>query len=71
MNENYIKDLISICCLTYNHENFIRESIESIWGQDYRNIEILVLDDGSSDNGYNELLKLQKESTFPMTVIKQ
>jgi len=71
MNENYIKDLISVCCLTYNHENFIRESIESIWGQCYRNIEILVLDDGSSDNSYMELKNLQKESPFPMTVIKQ
>ena len=52
-----MKDLISIICTSYNHAEFIRETIESIWHQDYKNIEIIVVDDGSKD----ETPKISKE----------
>lgn len=42
--------LVSICIITYNREDFIKESIFSALNQTYKNIEILVIDDGSTDN---------------------
>lgn len=42
--------LVSILCLSYNQEQFIVESLESIKLQTYNNIEILICDDFSKDN---------------------
>jgi glycosyltransferase involved in cell wall biosynthesis/peptidoglycan/xylan/chitin deacetylase (PgdA/CDA1 family) len=42
--------LVSIIITTYNHGKFIRDAIESAFGQTYKNIEVLIVDDGSTDN---------------------
>lgn len=44
------EDLVSICIATYNGGKFIREALESIKSQSYKNIEVVVTDDCSSDD---------------------
>ena len=41
---------VSIIIPVYNGENYIRESINSALNQTYKNIEIVVVNDGSKDN---------------------
>lgn len=41
--------LVSVLCVTYNHEKFIAELIESVLSQTYRDLELVVADDGSTD----------------------
>ena len=65
------KGLCSICCLGYNHAEFLTECIESVWSQTYRNIEIIAVDDGSSDKSVEILNQLKNKSPFKMTVISQ
>ncbi|WP_440953189.1 glycosyltransferase family 2 protein [Methanococcoides sp. FTZ1] len=50
MSENQ-EPLVSICCITYNHEKYIREAIESFLMQETDfPFEILIHDDASTDN---------------------
>ena len=42
--------LISIALCTYNGEHYLKEQIDSILAQTYKHIEIVVVDDCSSDN---------------------
>lgn len=54
------KPLISVLISTYNNEKFLKNSIESIINQTYRNFELLIIDDGSNDNTKKILKKYRK-----------
>lgn len=66
-----VKGLLSICCTCYNHEKYIEDCIKSIWRNDYKNVEIIVIDDGSQDKSVEILERLKTESPCPFTVIAQ
>jgi len=53
--------LVSVLIPVFNAEKYIRESVESILGQTYSNIEILVVNDGSSDGSYSILKEIKDE----------
>jgi len=42
--------LVSIVLTTYNGEKFLSYQLESLFAQEYKNIEIIAVDDGSTDN---------------------
>jgi GT2 family glycosyltransferase len=44
--------LVSICISAYDVERFLRESLQSILRQTYRNTEIILVDNGSSDRTF-------------------
>ena len=52
--------LVSVSLVTYNQQEFIRESIESVLNQDYDNLEIVIGDDCSQDNTWAIVQEYQR-----------
>ena len=50
MKRNREKGLVSIVISNYNNEKYIEKCLNSIINQTYKNIEIIIVDDGSTDN---------------------
>ena len=46
------KNLLSVIIPVYNAEKYIEDCLESIIKQTYKNLEIILVDDGSTDNSY-------------------
>ncbi len=53
------KPLVSVICLCYNHRRFVREAVESVLNQSYKNIQVIVADDASTDNSVEEIQSLK------------
>jgi glycosyltransferase involved in cell wall biosynthesis len=55
------KSLVSVIIPAFNTENYIKECVDSIVNQTYDNLEILIYNDGSTDNTL-EILKQYRDS---------
>lgn len=54
--------LISFVVTSFNYENYVIKTLESIKNQTYENIEIIVVDDSSSDNSAEKIKQFAKEN---------
>jgi glycosyltransferase involved in cell wall biosynthesis len=63
--------LCSVVCTTYNHAKYSRAAIESIVAQDYRPLEVVVVDDGSTDGNVEVIREALTQSRLPYTLIEQ
>jgi glycosyltransferase involved in cell wall biosynthesis len=64
-------DVVSVIIPVYNGERFLAEAIDSAFAQEYRPIEVIVVDDGSDDRSaeiarsYSDVRVLSQENTGP------
>lgn len=64
--------LISVLIPAYNHEKFVQETINSIIAQSYKNIELIIIDDGSKDATFAKIcqMKAKCKKRFKRVVFK-
>ena len=60
---------VSVLMSTFNSESNVAKSIESIINQTYKNLELLIVDDNSSDNTFN-IIKKYSELNENISVFK-
>jgi glycosyltransferase involved in cell wall biosynthesis len=59
---------VSVVIPNYNRVRFIRAALESVLGQTYENIEIIVSDDGSTDGSQDIIQELARQHSNIITV---
>lgn len=67
MNMN-MRPLVSVIMPCYNHEKYVAQSIESVLNQTYDNIELVVLDNGSTDGSYDVIKQYKDRITHLLHV---
>jgi len=55
------KNLITVLINSYNGEKTIQNAIESVLLQTYKNYEVLIIDDSSTDNTVKQIKKFKSE----------
>lgn len=65
--------LISVIIPSYNNEKYITDTINSIIQQTYENLELIIIDDGSTDNSYNTIQNIinHNKRAFNNIIIEQ
>ena len=61
---------VSVIIPSYNHARFVEECLRSVYAQTYKNFEVIVLDDGSTDGSPELLKKLSGELGFHLVLKK-
>ena len=62
---------ISVIIPAYNVENYIEKCIESVINQTFRNIEIIVIDDGSTDGTTSIIRRYSKKDRRIVPIYKK
>ncbi len=62
--------LVTVICLCHNHERFVIESLNSVASQDYPNIEIIIVDNGSKDKSVSLISNWAKTHTVEIIINK-
>ena len=65
-----MKELVSVIIPFYNEEQYIGDCLISLIKQTYKNIEIICVDDGSTDNGAM-IVKAIQQSDSRISLIQQ
>lgn len=71
LHEQDIDSLVSIIIPLYNVEHYIGRTLVSIDKQIYKNIEVILIDDGSTDKSYEIAEKYLSNCNFKHILVKQ
>lgn len=64
------QSLVSIICLCYNQKSFVQEAIESVCNQIYDNIDLILVDDCSTERSKEKIQSLIRGKNIPFISLK-
>ena len=64
-------ELISVIVPVYNGQKYIDICVKSVLNQSYKNIELILVDDGSTDDSYKVLEKWKEEDSRVKVIKKE
>ncbi len=56
--------LVTIGVLSYNYSKYINRALESVLNQTYQNIELIIVDDCSTEDSADKIGKLDKSTVI-------
>ena len=66
-----MKKRVSVIIPVYNVEKFILKTVESVMNQDYKDVEIILVNDGSPDNSAQIIDELAKRDSRIICIHKE
>ena len=66
-----MEPLVSVIIPNYNHSRFLKDRIDSVLNQTYRNIEVIILDDCSQDNSRDIINQYRTHSNISHIVFNE
>ena len=63
--------MISVIVPIYNVEAYLRYAMESLFNQTYKDFEVILVDDGSTDDSGNYAINMQVSMTGYRNIIKK
>lgn len=57
------KTLVTVICLSHNHASYVQEALDSAWTQAYPHVELIVVDDASSDDSVRVIEEWLKDKS--------
>jgi len=71
MNKENIKPLVSIIIPCYNYGQYIEKCIQSVLNQTYKSIEVIVVDNGSTDDSLEKIRTFSHDSRVAIIELKK
>lgn len=62
---------VSVICTCYNHEDYVIEALNSVLQQTYSNVELIVVDDNSTDNSGERILEFQARNPETLVIFNE
>ena len=64
-------NLVSVLCVSYNQAAYSAAALHSVYDQTYRDLELVIVDDGSTDGNPEVIRETLRNSPFPARFIEQ
>ena len=59
---NRIKPWVTVICVSYNHQDYVEQALQSVVNQTYPNVELIVIDNGSIDNSARKIERFVRKN---------